>query len=411
MSSLQIQSSQLVNSIPSYHVQMSIKTFIAICLTIMLLSFISCLILVHKSYQKTKKIETDKIIKEEKNNLIEEELKNIKLIINLLQDEFLNKITEIENKNNIMSEQILRIKFIKDKKETQLEEQDKNNLLIDEYKNLKDEINVLTHKFTYYNSKQDDNLNLLTEDLRKINRKVDQQQQINQEKNNLLDENIRKITNKVEQQQQINQEKNNLLDENIRKITNKVEQQKQIIENNKNQSMRFNSFLNNFTIRTYVRGISYNVRLNGSTLIPFNMICSGIGTSILRMSYSIENNFIIKHDNNKIIISQHLNELTTRNIFIEIPIIDDDKTNDVNNPYSSYQIPLYMICLLFGTKIITFNDEDVTDLFEINFNSVKKYHEKYYYCMKENEYCHNKVIESKRILDMCNIDVVREMFK
>ena len=389
MSSLQIQSSQLVNSIPSYHVQMSIKTFIAICLTIMLLSFISCLILVHKSYQKTKKIETDKkdnTIKEEKNNLIEEELKNIKLIINLLQDEFLNKITEIENKNNIMSEQILRIKFIKDKKETQLEEQDKNNLLIDEYKNLKDEINVLTHKFTYYNSKQDDNLNLLTEDLRKINRKVDQQQQINQEKNNLLDE-------------------------NIRKITNKVEQQKQIIENNKNQSMRFNSFLNNFTIRTYVRGISYNVRLNGSTLIPFNMICSGIGTSILRMSYSIENNFIIKHDNNKIIISQHLNELTTRNIFIEIPIIDDDKTNDVNNPYSSYQIPLYMICLLFGTKIITFNDEDVTDLFEINFNSVKKYHEKYYYCMKENEYCHNKVIESKRILDMCNIDVVREMFK
>ena len=386
MSSLQIQSSQLVNSIPSYHVQMSIKTFIAICLTIMLSSFISCLILVHKSYKKIETDKKDNTIKEEKNNLIEEELKNIKLIINLLQDEFLNKITEIENKNNIMSEQILRIKFIKDKKETQLEEQDKNNLLIDEYKNLKDEINVLTHKFTYYNSKQDDNLNLLTEDLRKINRKVDQQQQINQEKNNLLDE-------------------------NIRKITNKVEQQKQIIENNKNQSMRFNSFLNNFTIRTYVRGISYNVRLNGSTLIPFNMICSGIGTSILRMSYSIENNFIIKHDNNKIIISQHLNELTTRNIFIEIPIIDDDKTNDVNNPYSSYQIPLYMICLLFGTKIITFNDEDVTDLFEINFNSVKKYHEKYYYCMKENEYCHNKVIESKRILDMCNIDVVREMFK
>ena len=100
MSSLQIQSSQLVNSIPSYHVQMSIKTFIAICLTIMLLSFISCLILVHKSYQKTKKIETDKkdnTIKEEKNNLIEEELKNIKLIINLLLDEFHNKYTEMEN--------------------------------------------------------------------------------------------------------------------------------------------------------------------------------------------------------------------------------------------------------------------------------------------------------------------------
>lgn len=386
ISSSQIQLSQVVDSVTSYHVQMSIKTFIAICLTIMLSSFISCLILVHKSYKKIETDKKDNTMKEEKNNLIEEELKNIKLIINLLQDEFLNKITEIENKNNIMSEQILRIKFIKDKKETQLEEQDKNNLLIDEYKNLKDEINVLTHKFTYYNSKQDDNLNLLTEDLRKINRKVDQQQQINQEKNNLLEE-------------------------NIRKITNKVEQQKQIIENNKNQSMRFNSFLNNFTIRTYVRGISYNVRLNGSTLIPFNMICSGIGTSILRMSYSIENNFIIKHDNNKIIISLHLNELTTRNIFIEIQIIDDDKTNDVNNPYSSYQIPLYMICLLFGTKIITFNDEDVTDLFEINFNSVKKYHEKYYYCMKENEYCHNKVIESKRILDMCNIDVVREMFK
>ena len=274
MSSLQIQSSQLVNSIPSYHVQMSIKTFIAICLTIMLLSFISCLILVHKSYQKTKKIETDKkdnTIKEEKNNLIEEELKNIKLIINLLQDEFLNKITEIENKNNIMSEQILRIKFIKDKKETQLEEQDKNNLLIDEYKNLKDEINVLTHKFTYYNSKQDDNLNLLTEDLRKINRKVDQQQ--------------------------INQEKNNLLEENIRKITNKVEQQKQIIENNENQCIRFNSFLDNYSIKSMTRNSNYNFRLNDNNIqIDINKInkFNGIECNIFRILHSIGIHFDVK---------------------------------------------------------------------------------------------------------------------
>ena len=378
MSSLQIQSSQLVNSIPSYHVQMSIKTFIAICLTIMLLSFISCLILVHKSYQKTKKIETDKIIKEEKNNLIEEELKNIKLIINLLQDEFLNKITEIENKNNIMSEQILRIKFIKDKKETQLEEQDKNNLLIDEYKNLKDEINVLTHKFTYYNSKQDDNLNLLTEDLRKINRKVDQQQ--------------------------INQEKNNLLEENIRKITNKVEQQKQIIENNENQCIRFNSFLDNYSIKSMTRNSNYNFRLNDNNIqIDINKInkFNGIECNIFRILHSIGIHFDVKLEQGetKIKIIEWINSFNFRNQYIEIFVIQDKYINGDSTMYDS--IPLYILWLLFGTKIITFYGEDVTDLFESNFNSVKRYHD---FMAVSN-------IESKRISDMCNIDVVREMFK
>ena len=381
MSSLQIQSSQLVNSIPSYHVQMSIKTFIAICLTIMLLSFISCLILVHKSYQKTKKIETDKkdnTIKEEKNNLIEEELKNIKLIINLLQDEFLNKITEIENKNNIMSEQILRIKFIKDKKETQLEEQDKNNLLIDEYKNLKDEINVLTHKFTYYNSKQDDNLNLLTEDLRKINRKVDQQQ--------------------------INQEKNNLLEENIRKITNKVEQQKQIIENNENQCIRFNSFLDNYSIKSMTRNSNYNFRLNDNNIqIDINKInkFNGIECNIFRILHSIGIHFDVKLEQGetKIKIIEWINSFNFRNQYIEIFVIQDKYINGDSTMYDS--IPLYILWLLFGTKIITFYGEDVTDLFESNFNSVKRYHD---FMAVSN-------IESKRISDMCNIDVVREMFK
>ena len=64
-------------------------------------------------------------------------------------------------------------------------------------------------------------------------------------------------------------------------------------------------------------------------------------------------------------------------------------------------IPLYILWLLFGTKIITFYGEDVTDLFESNFNSVKRYHD---FMAVSN-------IESKRISDMCNIDVVREMFK
>ena len=378
MSSLQIQSSQLVNSIPSYHVQMSIKTFIAICLTIMLLSFISCLILVHKSYKKIETDKKDNTIKEEKNNLIEEELKNIKLIINLLQDEFLNKITEIENKNNIMSEQILRIKFIKDKKETQLEEQDKNNLLIDEYKNLKDEINVLTHKFTYYNSKQDDNLNLLTEDLRKINRKVDQQQ--------------------------INQEKNNLLEENIRKITNKVEQQKQIIENNENQCIRFNSFLDNYSIKSMTRNSNYNFRLNDNNIqIDINKInkFNGIECNIFRILHSIGIHFDVKLEQGetKIKIIEWINSFNFRNQYIEIFVIQDKYINGDSTMYDS--IPLYILWLLFGTKIITFYGEDVTDLFESNFNSVKRYHD---FMAVSN-------IESKRISDMCNIDVVREMFK
>jgi hypothetical protein len=421
MSSLQLSSSQVINSILSYHVQMSIKTFISICLmmVILILSLTSCLILVYKYSQKNKKLETDKIIKEEKNNLIEEELKNIKLIINLLQDEFHNKYTEIENKNNLMSEEILRIK---DKEtETQLQEQDKNNLLIDEIKNLKDEINVLTHKFNYHHSTQGDNLNLLTEDLRQINRKIDQQHQINQEKNNLLSNEIKNLKNEIEvyltdkvdkidvyltdnidKIKYINlrqNEKINLLEENIGKISNKVVHQKQIIENNKIQCVRFNTFLDNFAIN---RHSFSSIRLNGSTIISLDSM-SSIGISTLRILYSIEQKFNIKyHDNsNKIKISQHINDLTARNVSFPITIIDDEKATDNTTHFHSRQLPLYMLCLLFGTKIITFDGEDVTDLFENNFNSVKRYH----------DFMASLNIESKRISDMCNVEYVREMFK
>jgi hypothetical protein len=441
MSSLQIQSSQLVNSIPSYHVQMSIKTFIAICLimVILILSFIFCLIFVYKFSQKNKKLETDKIIKEEKNILIEEELKNIKLIINLLQDEFHNKYTEMENKNNIMSEEIL---IIKDKEiETQLQQQDKNNLLINEYKNLKDEINVLTHNFNYHHSTQGDNLNLLTEDLRQINRKVDQQQQINQEKNNLLSNEIKNLKNEIDVYLpdkidkidvystdnidkikciNLNQnEKINLLEENIGKISNKVTQQKQIIENNKIQCVRFNAFLDNFAIN---RHSFSSIRLNGSTLIPMDSM-SSIGISTLRILYSIEQKFNLKYyDNyNKIIISQNNDNATSRNVLIEISIIDDEKATDNTTHFHSRQLPLYMLCLLFGTKIITFDGEDVTDLFENNFNTVKRYHDSRIDSTTDQPPCVTRgtkyykktltIEESKRISDMCNVEYVLEMFK
>lgn len=441
MSSLQIPSSQLSNSIPSYHVQISIKTFIVICLTIMLLSFIFCLIFVYKFSQKNKKLETDKIIKEEKNNSIEEELKNIKLIINLLQDEFHNKYTEMETKNNIISEEILRIK---DKEiETQLQEQDKNNLLVDEIKNLKDEI---LHKFNYHHSTQGDNLNLLTEDLRQINRKIDQQQQINQEKNNLLSNEIKNLKNEIDvyltdkidkidvyltdnidkiKCVNLNQnEKISLLEENVGKISNKVVNQKQIIENNKIQCVRFNAFLDNLAIRNHGRhGASYNVRLDGYTLITYDfLISTGIETNILRILYSIKQQFNIKHYDNKIKISQHLNEMTSRNKFIEIPIIYNDRTTDIINPSFQY-IPLYMLSLIFGTKIITFNEEDVTDLFENNFNDVKRYHDsmidpttnqpKRTDFMSRTFFIPTSIAieESKRISDMCDIDIVRDMFK
>jgi hypothetical protein len=432
MSSLQISSSQVINSIPSYHVQMSIKTFISICLimAISLLSFIFCLIFVYKFSQKNKKLETDNIIKEEKNNLIEEELKNIKLIINLLQDEFHNKYTEMENKNNLLTEEILKIK---DKEiEIQLQEQDKNNLLVDEIKNLKDEI---LHKFNYHHSTQGDNLNLLTEDLRQINRKIDQQQQINQEKNNLLSNEIKNLkneidvylTDKIDKIKSINlkqNEKINLLEENIGKISNEVVHQKQIIENNKIQCVRFNSFLDNLAIRNHGRhGASYNVRLDGYTLITYDfLISTGIETNILRILYSIKQQFNIKHYDNKIKISQHLNEMTSRNKFIEIPIIYNDRTTDIINPSFQY-IPLYMLSLIFGTKIITFNEEDVTDLFENNFNDVKRYHDsmidpttnqpKRTDFMSRTFFIPTSIAieESKRISDMCNVEYVREMFK
>jgi hypothetical protein len=434
MSSLQISSSQVINSIPSYHVQMSIKTFISICLimVILILSFIFCLIFVYKFSQKNKKLETDKIIKEKKNNLIEEELKNIKLIINLLQDEFHNKYTEMENKNNIISEEILRIK---DKEiETQLQERDKNNLLVNEIKNLKDEINVLTHKFNYHNSTQGDNLNLLTEDLRQINRKVVQQQQINQEKNNLLSNEIKnlkneinvhltdfidKIIDKIKSTNLKQNEKINLLEENIKNISNKVVHQKQIIENNKNQCIRFNSFLDNFAINRHSFG---SIRLNGSTIISLDSM-SSIGISTLRILYSIEQKFNLKYyDNyNKIIISQNNDNATSRNVLIEISIIVDEKATENTMFHYSRQLPLYMLCLLFGTKIITFDGEDVTDLFENNFNTVKRYHDSRIDSttnqstdtIRWSKYGPKPptIEESKRISEMCDVEYVREMFK
>ena len=374
MSYLQIPSSQVINSVPSYTIQISIKTFVTICLTIMLLSFISCLTIIHKFSQRNKKIlkkeDTSKEnIKEEKNNLIEEELKNIKLIINLLQDEFHNKITQMEDKNNSILENFLKI----NNHDTQTQEKHLNNLLIDEYKNLKDEINVLTHKFTYYNSKQDENLNLLKEDLRKTNMKVEQQHQINQEKNNLLEENIKNISNKVVQQQRI-------------------------IRNNENQCIRFNSFLDNYSIKSISGTSNFNFRLNNNNIqIDINKIdkFNGIECNILRTLHSIGIHFDIKLEQGetKIKIIEWINSFNFRNQYIEIFVIQDSRIYD--------GIPLYILCLLFGTKIITFDGEDVTDLFEDNFNRIKRYH--------NSRELSNP--ESKRISDMCNIDIVSEMFK
>ena len=172
--------------------------------------------------------------------------------------------------------------------------------------------------------------------------------------------------------------------------------------------MRFDAFLDNFAIKNFTHphnsprnNYIYNIRLNGSTFISYDdLMFIGIGTNILRILYSIKKKFNIKHNDNKIKISQHLNEMSSRNIMIEISIIDDDKTTNLRSSVTK-SLPLGMLSLIFGTKIITFYGEDVTDLFESNFNSVKRYHD---FMAVSN-------IESKRISDMCNIDVVREMFK
>jgi hypothetical protein len=69
-----------------------------------------------------------------------------------------------------------------------------------------------------------------------------------------------------------------------------------------------------------------------------------------------------------------------------------------------------MLFLLFETTIL-FEQEDITHLFESNYKSIQKYHEKCLYCLKDDEYYYNKVMKSKRILDMCDVQIVREMFK
>jgi len=285
--------------------------------------------------------------------------------------------------------------------------------LVDEYKNLKDELNVLTHKFTYYHSKQDDNLNSLTEDLRKMNRKIEQQQQINQEKNNLLSNEIKNLKNEIdvyltEKIKCINLKQNqkiNLLEENVEKILNKLNQQKQIIENNKNQCVRFNSFLDNYSIKSISRTSNFNFRLNNDNIqIDINKInkFNGIECNIFRTLHSIGIHFNIKLEQGetKIKIIEWINSFNFRNQYIEIFVIQDKYINGDSTVYDS--IPLYMLCLLFGTKIITFDGEDVTDLFENNFNSVKRYHD--FMASLSN-------VESKRISDMCNIDVVSELFR
>lgn len=337
MSSLQVPSLQVINYVPSYTIQISIKTLIIICLTIIILSFTFCLIIVHKFSQRNKQIlkkenASKELLKENmkecRNNSVEEEFTNIKLIINLLKNEFNDKINQIENKNN---------------------------------------------------AKQDENLNLLKENLRKMNLKVEQYQQINQEKNNLLEN-----------------------------ISNKVDKLHQNVQYNKNQYGRFNAFLDNYSIDTYdhYRNAYSTIRLNGSTYIPLQ---SRIGTRIIRVLHSIGSrvNFKYYEDWNKIKISQHLNEITSRNLFIVISIINDEKSIVISNPHL-HEIPLYMLCLLFGTKISTFDGEDITDLFENNFNIVKNY---YYNRYNNLAIGAGAIDESKKMLDMCNIENLRDIFK
>jgi hypothetical protein len=169
------------------------------------------------------------------------------------------------------------------------------------------------------------------------------------------------------------------------------------------QCQRFDAFLDNYAIKGSNGGHEFShFRLSGKT-INLNYRNTTIECNVLRTlsAMGTQLNFVQETYTSRSVLMEHLNQLTCRNVSIEINLIHDKYMSMGVGGSFHEPVPLYMMTLLFGAKITTYYGEDVTDLFEDNFNAVKRYHD---VMAASNS-------ESKKISDRCNVSFVREMFK
>lgn len=371
--------------------------------TIITLLFILCLIIIYY-FSRNRREKYDAKLIEEKikiemmNEILKKELKQE--LRDELRDKLKNKLKqelkeELEGIiRNFIAEQNIKMHLTKEKMVDNYTDiqimQDKLSANVAEIKNKTgEEISALKNKQCEMDLKMEEYINIET-----------------------LFDIIQKIKYDILKQH----ENLNLLSCDVRNIFKKTNMQELISNDILKQLEKNNSFLNNYSITTIT---GYMIKLDGSIPIPMSHLCGcGIGTNDLKLLFSIRIHLNIKYDDtwNRIKISHHLNDITSRNLFIEIKIIPCNYIthnyyncaynhtipcflNNCNISSMSYSIPVYMLCILMGVKIITFDDEDVTDLFENNFNNVKRYHE----FMSLS----NSVSKAK----LCEIENVRKMFE
>jgi hypothetical protein len=320
-----------------------------------------------------------------RNKEIERELSNVNATIKMLQTEFQQKINEVESKNNSV---LKNIKQSHDDLEYMLDNHVMDIELTE--KNIQQKVGEIerqnTSAFNNINQELSEFQNVVKTGFSEI---ISRQNTFNGH----LEGNFNVLSTKIAK----NTSEQNSLERQLNQIMEQIIQQQQVTQNTENQCKRFDAFLDNYSVN--------NMRLNKSTTIPLFQISYGIQANTLRTLHSVGCHIHLKDCENRYQISQRMTEHNSRNIFIELAIIIDlaithsfrgEKINVVPS-----SIPIYMLCLLFGTKIFSIDDEDVTDLYESNFNNAKRYHDAR---ASSNP-------ESKRISDMCNVEIVREMFK
>lgn len=375
------------NGIPSYSIKdnsdddndnsyniiqdLLIQDFVIICLTISMIVF--SFIILHTM---------------KRNKEIERELTTVNANIKLLRNEFQQKINEVEAKNNSA------LKNIRQSHED-LEYMLDNHVMDIELteKNIQQKISEIERQ----NTPAFENINQELGDFQDVV-KTGFSEIISRQNtfNGHLEGNFNVLSNKIAK----NISEQNSLERQVNQITDQLIQQQQVIQNTENRCKRFDAFLDNYAIKTFNGGYNANYRLNEPSIISIYQISgnNAVECNIFRTLSGIGTKFNVQHVSRRNEIRQYLESMSNRYECYNMSLVQDKYVNDGN---VSDLVPIYMLCLLFGTKIFSVDDEDVTDLYESNFNNAKRYHDAR---ASSNP-------ESKRISDMCNVEIVREMFK
>ena len=205
---------------------------------------------------------------------------------------------------------------------------------------------------------------------------------------------IQTIHHKIDKLEKINSKKileckiqNKILEHKLQKKINKIKEKnilnkKYILELKKNilnNTLKINSFINNYSIRNTTSRDNFSIKLNKSEInINFDGYTQ-IETSLLRLIHGIGIKINFK-------INYSYDNEEGKNIIDEIAIMQPTSTcrSDVygnrikvltwpiitlfNDSRESFMIPIYMMVLLFNSKILSNDGIDITHIYKINFD-------------------------------------------